>query len=181
MLDLANQNFGRLTALEPTDKRKGSSVVWRCICNCGKEVFTSALNLRSGGTKSCGCLQREGVAARMNKYGSKQSRTVNKLYYNYQRSAKIRGLDFGLTLNDFIDFIKQPCTYCGNILNTIEVSIGSNNNVKLRCNGIDRIDNTKGYTIVNCTACCSKCNYAKGSMTTQEYIDLCKRVADYNK
>jgi len=31
-IDLTGQKFGRLTAIEMTDKRKNNSVVWKCLC-----------------------------------------------------------------------------------------------------------------------------------------------------
>ena len=57
--DLTGQTFGRLTALEPTEKRKSNKVVWRCECSCGnyKEVATDQLT--GGMVRSCGCLSRE--------------------------------------------------------------------------------------------------------------------------
>ena len=54
-MDLAGQRFGRLIAIEPTKKRKGKGVIWRCLCDCGNECFVGIGNLRSGTTKSCGC------------------------------------------------------------------------------------------------------------------------------
>lgn len=56
MIDLRNQKFGRLTAIEPTKKRRNNSIVWFCRCDCGNEVFVSTNNLRRSFTKSCGCL-----------------------------------------------------------------------------------------------------------------------------
>lgn len=57
--DITNQIFGRLTALRPTAERKSGSVVWECQCECGNIAFVTAKSLKSGNTKSCGCLQRE--------------------------------------------------------------------------------------------------------------------------
>ena len=57
--DLANQQFGRLTALYDTGERKNSKVVWHCKCNCGVECDIVSTQLTSGKTQSCGCLQRE--------------------------------------------------------------------------------------------------------------------------
>jgi len=54
--DLTGQRFGRLIAIEPTDKRSGSRILWRCKCDCGNEAYVSSANLVSGNTKSCGCL-----------------------------------------------------------------------------------------------------------------------------
>jgi hypothetical protein len=57
--DISGKLFGRLTAIEPTDKRLGHSVVWKCICDCGKEIFIGQKALSTGDTKSCGCLDAE--------------------------------------------------------------------------------------------------------------------------
>lgn len=59
--DLTGQRFGRLVAIEPTDRRSGSSVVWRCRCDCGNEHLASAGALKSGNVRSCGCVRRPGV------------------------------------------------------------------------------------------------------------------------
>lgn len=53
--DLTNQSYGLLTALYPTDKRCGNSIVWRCACKCGNTCDVSAMSLRNGTTTSCGC------------------------------------------------------------------------------------------------------------------------------
>lgn len=53
------QRFERLVALEPTEKRSGSNVVWKCRCDCGKIAEVSANFLRRGVTQSCGCLAEE--------------------------------------------------------------------------------------------------------------------------
>ena len=58
-VDIFGQKFGKLTAIEPTDKRVDGKIVWRCVCSCGNEVFATAKDLRSGNTKSCGCLNYE--------------------------------------------------------------------------------------------------------------------------
>lgn len=60
MLDLTGQRFGRLTAIEPTAERyRQKRVVWRCICDCGKECLVPTNQLRDGLKRSCGCLQDE--------------------------------------------------------------------------------------------------------------------------
>lgn len=57
--NLTNQKFGRLLAICPTKKRKHRFVVWLCRCDCGNLVEAKSGQLASGGTKSCGCLQKE--------------------------------------------------------------------------------------------------------------------------
>ena len=57
-LDLTNQRFGRLIALEEGPK-KGNRTTWNCKCDCGayKNVLTTQLTGKK--TQSCGCLQKE--------------------------------------------------------------------------------------------------------------------------
>ena len=57
--DLTGQRFGRLVALEPTDKRYRSTIIWRCRCDCGNACEVPSAWLRKGLTRSCGCLQDE--------------------------------------------------------------------------------------------------------------------------
>ena len=44
----------RLTIIEYLGKNR-----WKCKCNCGNIITTKGTNIRSGLTKSCGCLQKE--------------------------------------------------------------------------------------------------------------------------
>lgn len=55
--DFAGQRFGRLVAVEPTELRSGTNIVWRCRCDCGNDAWVAASSLRKGSTKSCGCEQ----------------------------------------------------------------------------------------------------------------------------
>ncbi|MDO4289024.1 MAG: transcriptional regulator [Eubacterium sp.] len=58
--DLAGRRFGKLMALHMTDGRspKGS-VMWCCLCDCGRMADVSADDLVWGNTKSCGCLKQQ--------------------------------------------------------------------------------------------------------------------------
>lgn len=57
--DLTGMTFGRLTVLEYSHK-DGKRHFWKCSCSCdGKEVIVEGGLLRSGRTKSCGCIKVE--------------------------------------------------------------------------------------------------------------------------
>lgn len=58
MVDLIGQKFGRLTVVEFCGI-KDHAARWKCVCDCGLVVIAKANSLRSGNTKSCGCLRRE--------------------------------------------------------------------------------------------------------------------------
>ncbi len=68
--DITGQRFGRLIALERLDKKRGSSYLWHCQCDCGKTVDTSANSLLSGNTRSCGCLRVEAIRRTNAQHGS---------------------------------------------------------------------------------------------------------------
>lgn len=65
--DLAGQRFGKLVVVEATEQRKNRYVLFRCQCDCGKECLVRSVGLSQGGTKSCGCSQRELAATLMRK------------------------------------------------------------------------------------------------------------------
>ena len=53
--NLVGQRFGYLTVLEATNERSGGSIIWKCICDCGKECYIPTSNLSRKHTQSCGC------------------------------------------------------------------------------------------------------------------------------
>lgn len=60
MHDLRGQHFGRLTAIKPVGYNKSNgNILWQCPCSCGNQPVVDAYLLRSGRTRSCGCLRRE--------------------------------------------------------------------------------------------------------------------------
>lgn len=59
-VNLSGQTFGRLTALEEFPANKYGRRYWTCLCSCGNRVAVAAGHLKSGNTKSCGCIVRQG-------------------------------------------------------------------------------------------------------------------------
>jgi len=62
---MQNQTFTRLTVLSRAENAPGSRHSrWLCRCSCGRETTVAGHNLRTGKTRSCGCLRSEATAAR---------------------------------------------------------------------------------------------------------------------
>ncbi len=68
-VDLKNKQFGRLTAIEATDKRLDNKVVWKCSCKCGNIVYVKSTSLTKGEKKSCGCLKDKSDEIRGKTFG----------------------------------------------------------------------------------------------------------------
>lgn len=60
--EFRGKRFGRLTVVADSGKRKGSSVLWRCRCDCGNEVLAVRHELVCGKTTSCGCVGKPAPA-----------------------------------------------------------------------------------------------------------------------
>ena len=55
-IDLTGQKFGRLTVIRKAENPSEAHIKWLCECECGNFITTRGTSLRSGITKSCGCL-----------------------------------------------------------------------------------------------------------------------------
>lgn len=67
-IDLTGQQFGRLTVIRQDVPTPSGKTRWVCCCECQTEKSVQSSDLRSGKTRSCGCLQRErsAIAGRAN-------------------------------------------------------------------------------------------------------------------
>lgn len=69
-LDLTGQTFGMLTVTSESV----TPGQWQCRCKCGKQVYVRGASLRSGNTKSCGCLKhKSGVRRVRTPHGKKRT------------------------------------------------------------------------------------------------------------
>lgn len=64
--DLTGMVFGRLTVLREAGKNKPGVYLWECECSCENHthVIVDGASLKSGNTKSCGCIHREQLSER---------------------------------------------------------------------------------------------------------------------
>lgn len=144
-LDIAGQRFGRLVAIDSF--HNGRSPKWRCVCDCGKEVFSDAGALRSGNPRSCGCGQRDAarrVCINKTKHGLSKTRLANILHSMRQRCYYEKSINYsvyggrGITVcdewkNDSIKFFDWA------------IENGYKNNLS-----IDRINPNGNYDPSNC-------------------------------
>ena len=73
LVDRVGQVFGRLRVVERAGTDQNKKVVWRCACECGKEVCVPSGSLVTGNTTSCGCYQKE----RTTKHGGWRKSSYN--------------------------------------------------------------------------------------------------------
>ncbi len=178
--NLLGKKYGRLLVVAKADSVKynsGHHAQWECVCECGKIKIVRTSALMSGDTVSCGCYKRDRVM-KPNGVAS-----FNLFIYNYKRSAKNRNIDFLLSNEEIKEIISQNCNYCGAEPKEYNRSAQKKNktNGNILANGIDRIDNSKGYTKDNCVPCCSYCNSIKNDKTKKEFLDHIEKIYKFSK
>ena len=100
-----------------------------------------------------------------------------ELYSRYKYEAiKKRGLRFNLTDKQFYTITSKNCHYCGSPPGRLIYRPPANGGY--RYNGIDRIDNTKGYLIDNVLPCCTRCNAFKRTHDYYYFISMCKAIGN---
>ena len=139
ILKITGKIFGRLTVLSRENNDKWGHARWLCSCECGGKTVTHASNLRSGTTKSCGCLVSEGHQRTHGYYGTKvykawdsmKQRCNNQRSKNYGRYGG-RGISICALWNKFENFLEDMgCPPTKN-------------------HSLDRIDNDGNYRKSNC-------------------------------
>lgn len=157
--ELGNK-YGRLTVIENKGKDVHRNTLWLCHCECGNDIVVRGSDLRSGKTKSCGCLQKEIACKTISNYNSSNNYIPPSVYnvkhnmsherlYNIWIGIKTRCFNSnhdnykyygerGITMcdiwaHDFTAFMEWACANGYNDLLTI-----------------DRIDPDENYCPDNC-------------------------------
>lgn len=184
-LDIVGKTFGRLyvdSRFNPKEYTK--RVMFKCICSCGNIKIVRKESLKKGTTTSCGCYQAE-----MSCYKNRLSfdeMALRNLERHYSGGAKKRDIQYFLSTDFFRQIIKLDCHYCGAPPRLIEwdrivkrVGYERHDRHDIFANGIDRKDNTKGYTEENVVPSCPDCNYAKRTLTYEYFISYINRIASF--
>jgi hypothetical protein len=179
------EKFNKLTVIgKSTRKDSNRNTYYICKCDCGKECEIRGCFLRNGHTKSCGCLN------------SKEPGQVswNKVFLDYKYKASKRRLSFHLSFEQFKELASLNCTYCGkeprlfntyvknnSLPNREEVTKNMMDRSWIKFNGIDRIDNAKGYEKENCAPCCTMCNSFKTDYNKEEFLAQVNKIFNFQK
>lgn len=139
-LALIGQRFGRLVVTSRRASDKWGQARWFVQCDCGVTLEVAGSHLKSGHTRSCGCLAVDTVRARSTKHGQ-GSRLHRARAYTAWKEMKRR--------------IKRDPHYvckvaiCPEWFDSYEAFFRDMGPCPDKYE-LDRIDNTKGYEPGNC-------------------------------
>lgn len=172
--DLTGKEFGKIRVISliersfRKDKSKSSGHLYNCKCLiCGTEYQYSTSVISRKDFLGCRCPKDLTLASK------------NLHFNSYKTNALKRNLQFDLTFDEFVKICNLPCYYSG-----IEKSLKINRKDLFgywECNGIDRLDNSKGYTIENSVPCSSIINMMKGTLSEKEFLKIIRLIYENKK
>lgn len=87
LVDMRGRTVGLWTVHEQAGNITGGSALWRCVCACGNTATVLGGDLRSGKSRSCGCLNRERLGAQSKRHGESKSR-LYQVWKNMRRRCR---------------------------------------------------------------------------------------------
>ena len=177
-VDYTGSRYGNLTAVELIDFCVFSDgreyQTWKFRCDCGKftnkaiHVAAAQSRRKKPGYPHCGCAKKT-----QEQVNETAFRDVVRMY---RVSAIERGLEYGLSDDDCREMFSRQCCYCG-------AEPGKIKRVKRGIfvyNGIDRIDNDKGYVLGNVATCCSMCNRMKLTFSVDQFLSKISEIYNHS-
>ena len=162
------ETFGYLTIIDDSvvfkNKGRRFNVTVQCICgNTFKSLYSSFLQRKGHDCGSHGNFWYK----RIDPHGI--------LYEQYKDYLRLDNSKFALdpkiiSLQSFYNISDFSCVFCGGVKDII-----SGQNSILGC-GLDRLNNTLGYTRENTVPCCKVCNRGKSNMIYKEWLDHLRGV-----
>lgn len=194
---LINTRFGRLVvigeylpgrkAIKATKTSNHSftrvypSVLCKCDCGVTKRIYVD--NLRSGMTISCGCFREENSSKMGIKFG-KDGGLKRRKYSTVESSARdlfqkyIKRNPGNLEFKKFYELTQQNCHHCGSAPNQKYLVKNVTDDLGVYIyNGLDRINNLKGYDVDNIVPCCGICNFMRHTQSLDGFYNQIIKIA----
>lgn len=174
---------GKITVLDVISQGAGKKAKVTISCSfCGsvKTIVSGHLHKM----RSCGCMKHDStywksVGAKNKPWQLPSGEAAfNQLYYGYAVRADKRGYEFLLSREEFRDLVVRPCVYCGSCCEATSKGLGKTSG-DFMYTGVDRANNCKGYTVENSVSCCSRCNWMKHAMDSDDFLAHIGRIYAY--
>jgi hypothetical protein len=145
------ETYGRFVVVAQSTPRAGRKF-YLCRCSCGTEKVVRGSHLVDGGTKSCGCLNRELASVRYTKFG-KASRTHgegNKQTTEYRTWSHMKRRCINPRNAAYSEYGGRGITVCERWRKSFSNFLADMGRKPGPAYSIDRINNNGNYEPSNC-------------------------------
>lgn len=167
----------------------GKITYWEAICTlCDRIYKVDGRNVRQQLSKccvECGNIRSAKVRTGKPKTDRTAKETSEHYLYIKEKNSAInkRKLDWKLSKYEFLELIYGNCNYCGEppsrLCNPVQwsgLAQKTSDAAWIIRNGIDRVDNLKGYIKDNSVPCCTKCNLMKTNSSLEDFKEHIKKI-----
>ena len=178
--DLTGKVFGRWTVISfsHTDRHGGS--VWNVECECGKKKKVSATTLKSGGSTSCGCYNKEVIWMGCG--------DLSMSYFGRIKAGALkRKLEFSIDIEYIWNLFQNQGGKCALSGVDLVMDRGYAQNLskvwekRVQTASLDRIDSSKGYVYGNVQWVHSKINLMKLNFSEPHFFEWCRNITEFQK
>lgn len=179
--DIAGNRYGRLVALGPVGRANdtSSSIIWHCRCDCGNEIMTRLVNLRTGDTRSCGCLNREHQSRfgkKRKSHGMSRTQEYNSWCAMIARCENTNNPNYGM-------YGARGIRICLRWRDSFDNFLADIGHKPASRQSVDRIDVNGHYSCGNCEECvrmgwkanCRWANHTEQANNTRQnhFLEFC--------
>lgn len=157
-LDLIGKRYGRLIGIKRSGTTKHGKAIWLFECDCGNQHLSTASDVKSGKTSSCGCFKNESSAANARRGAGKISAAKtkhgnalpgNKFYHEYTIWKAMRQRCGNPKCKDYPAYGGRGISVCKE-WEDFETFIADMGPRTTEHHSIDRIDVNGNYNADNC-------------------------------
>lgn len=149
-LDLTGSKYGKLTVVERAGKDDKKDSLWLCKCDCGNTKIVKQNYLMGGHTRSCGCLRKDAAKIQKHYSGKYERHGMSKtriyhIYYTIKSRCLVK------SNKAYKDYGAKGIGLCKEWEDSfLAFALWSFANGYAENLTLDRIDNSKGYSLSNC-------------------------------
>ncbi len=99
---------------------------------------------------------------------------ARSLFSSYKWIARKKGRDWEIDFPTFVSITSSNCYLCQSP--PAQIKAGGRRHGPYVYNGVDRVDNTKGYILGNVMPCCKACNTLKGEKPLPEIFKHLQKI-----
>lgn len=143
LIDMSGRRCGDWLVLEQSGNTPSGAALWLCRCACGEERAVIGSDLRNGKSQNCGCLKAARIGSLRRTHGRSGTR-LHSIWVLMRRRCHSEG---ATGYENYGGRGIRVCSEWAKFENFHDWALSAGYSDDLT---IDRIDNDKGYSPINC-------------------------------